>query len=174
MYGTERTSSTWCWKMYAFNHTVYFSIQIEIVMNQLSALPPLHLSTSFNYKRACTRFALAFSAVAVFGACGGVSKLTEQRVERSETVIRQARLAVGTSENGAVELQRATQHLAAAKSSLANKREKDAGRFAHQAELEAELAVARAETGHARRAADEVSEGTATLRQETERTESQR
>ena len=143
-------------------------------MNQLSALPPLRLATPFKYKLACTQVTLAFTAVTLFSACGGVSKLTEQRVERSETVIRQARLAVGTSENGAVELQRATERLASAKTALANKREDEAMRFAHQAQLEAELSVARAETGHARRAADEVSAGTATLRQETERTETLR
>jgi hypothetical protein len=155
--------------------TAHFSIrQIEIAMNQLSALHPLYLSKPFGYKRVCTQFALALSAVALFSACGGVSKLTEQRVERSETVVRQARLAVGTSEIGAVELQRATEHLAAAKTALSNKREDQAGRFAHQAQLEAELAVARAETGHARRAANEVSEGTATLRQEIQRTETLR
>lgn len=140
-------------------------------MNQLSALPFLRLSTPFKYKPACTRFALAITGVALFSACGGVSQLTEQRVERSETVIRQARLAVGNSENGAVELQRATEHLAAAKTALADKREAQALRFAQQAQLEAELSVARAETGHARRAADEVAAGTATLRQETERTQ---
>ena len=143
-------------------------------MNQLSALPALALPARFEYKRVCIKFGLAFSAIALFAACGGVSKLTEQRVERSETVVRQARLSVGQSEEGAVELQRATERLASAKAALADKQEKQAERFAQQAELEAELSVARAETGHARRAADEVAAGTATLRQETERTETLR
>ena len=102
-------------------------------------------------------------------ACSSVSEVTEQRVARSETVVRQAQQSNGQSEEGAVQLQKATTTLAAAKAALPAKKNPEAERLAQRAELEAELSVAQVERAHASRAAGEVSASVETLRQEAGR-----
>jgi hypothetical protein len=135
-------------------------------MNYLSQI----YEPSTSRANAYAKFGLAAFAVTTLAACGSVSEMTQQRVKQSETVVQQAQQSIGQSEDGAVELQRAREHLAAAQTAVTNKREQDAGRFAQQAQLEAELAVAKSEGGHARRAANEVLASLETLRQESQRT----
>lgn len=88
----------------------------------------------------------------VFVGCGGVSDLTKDRVARSETAVRQAQQNVGNAEQGALELQKARDHLDQARRALNDKKEEPAVRHAQQAELYAELAVARTQSASARRA----------------------
>jgi hypothetical protein len=102
--------------------------------------------------------------------CGGVSDLTRERVARSETSVQQAKQSVGNSESGAVELQRAQDNFNQANQALKDKNEKKAERFAQQAQLDAELAIAKAQSASARRAANELLASIETLRREAERT----
>jgi hypothetical protein len=120
-------------------------------------------------RRALT-LTLGVSALGLLAACSSVSNLTNERVARSETSVRQAQQTVGTSEHGAMELQQARERLDAAKSALAQGQQQQAERSAAQAHLYAELAVAKSQSADARKAANEVLESLNVLRQETERT----
>lgn len=106
---------------------------------------------------------------ALLAGCGGISEMTKDRVARSETAVRQAQQTIGNSESGAIELQRARDHLAQAQAALNDKKEEPALRHARQAELNAELAVAKSQSASARQAAQELQASIRTLRQEAER-----
>jgi len=114
------------------------------------------------------------SAVAVLAGCGGVSEVTKERVARTETSVQQAQQTVGNSEAGAVELQQAKEKLEAARKELARDNSVAAERFASQAQLTAELAVAKSQSAQARRAADELMASIETLRQEAARSSTTR
>jgi hypothetical protein len=108
-------------------------------------------------------------ALAVLAGCGGVSEVTKERVARSETAVQQAQQAVGNSEAGAIELQKAKEQLDAARNELKKNNPVYAERFASQAQLTAELAVAKTQSSQARKAADELLASIETLRQEAAR-----
>lgn len=112
--------------------------------------------------------AVAFTAL-VLGACSSVPDITQSRVANSETVIQQAQQTIGTSEGGAVELQQAKEKLALAQAALEAKRPQEAERAAVQAQLSAELAIAKAQSAQARRSAAEVLASVEALRGEAER-----
>ena len=112
---------------------------------------------------------VVFGAAALLAGCGGVSEMTKERVARSETALRQAQQTVGNSEAGAIELQRARDHMTQAREALNDEKEKPAMRHAQEAELQAELAVAKAQSDSARRAAEELQASIRTLREEAER-----
>jgi hypothetical protein len=105
----------------------------------------------------------------MLAGCGGVSEVTKDRVARSETVVQQAQGTVGNSEAGAVELQQAKEKLEAAQRELKRENAVAAERFASQAQLTAELAVAKSQSAQARKAADELLASIETLRQEAAR-----
>lgn len=105
-------------------------------------------------------------AVALLAGCGGVSELTKERVARAETSVRQAQQTVGTSEAAAVDLQRSRDSLDKARQALNDKDEKMAERWAQQAQLDAELSIAKSQSASARRAADELLASIQTLRRE--------
>lgn len=107
--------------------------------------------------------------VGLLSACSSVSDLTKERVAQSETSVQQAQQTLGKSEQGAVELQQARDRLNAAKGALAKGQGNEAERLAAQAHLYAELAMARAQSADARKAANEVLASLDMLRQETER-----
>lgn len=107
--------------------------------------------------------------VGLLSACSSVSDLTKERVAQSETSVQQAQQTLGKAEQGAVELQQARDRLNAAKGALAKGQGNEAERLAAQAHLYAELAMARAQSADARKAANEVLASLDTLRQETER-----
>jgi len=109
------------------------------------------------------------AAVTLLVGCGGTSPMVKERVAKSESAVQQATATVGTSENGAVELQRAKDNLQAAQAQLKAKNEKNAERYAQKAQLDAELAVAKSQSGEARKAADEVLASIETLRRESAR-----
>lgn len=111
----------------------------------------------------------AGSMALMLGCGGGVSQLTKDRVARSETAVQQTTQALGNSEAGAVELQRAKDNLAQAQDAVKAKNEKRAERFASMAQLDAELAGAKSETASSRKAADEVLASIETLRNEASR-----
>lgn len=108
-------------------------------------------------------------AAGLLAGCGGVSDLTRERVARSETSVQQAQQTVGSSEQGAVELQRAKENLDQARRALKDGKEQPAERHAQLAQLDAELAVSKSQSASARKAADEVLASIKQLRQEAER-----
>lgn len=112
---------------------------------------------------------LGAMAVVVLAGCGGVSDLTKERVARSENSVLSAQQTLGNSEVGAVELQRARNSLEQARQALKDKNEKKAERLAQQAQLDAELAVAKSQNASARKAADELLASIQQLRQEANR-----
>ena len=109
------------------------------------------------------------SVCGMLGGCSGVSEVTKERVARSESSVQQAQQTVGTSEAGAVELQQAKDKLAAAQTELKKDNAVAAERIAQQAQLTAELAVAKSQSAQARKAADELLASLETLRQEAAR-----
>lgn len=112
---------------------------------------------------------LGVLAVGMLTACGSVSEVTKDRVQRSETSLQQAEQTVGRSEAGAVELQRSKNNLDQAKAALNKKDAKTAERYVQLAQLDAELAVAKSQSSSARKAADELLASIQQLRQEAAR-----
>ena len=114
---------------------------------------------------------LSVAAIALLAACAGVSPSTKERIAQTETAIKQAQGTIGTSESGAVELQRARERLAAAQQALDKRKEGVALREANEAQLQAELAVAKAQSATARKAAEDMLASIEALRNEAVRTE---
>lgn len=108
-------------------------------------------------------------ALSVLTGCSSVSEVTKDRVAKGETTVQQAQQTVGTSEAGAVELQRARDNLEQAKAALNKKEPQKAERYAQLAQLDGELAVAKGQSAAARKAADEVLASIQQLRQEAAR-----
>jgi predicted nucleic acid-binding Zn-ribbon protein len=111
----------------------------------------------------------AVGVLTVMSGCSGVSEVTKQRVAHSGTVVQQAQQTIGTSEAGATDLQHAREKQNAASQAVDQNKSKDAERFASQAQLTAELAIAKSQSAQARKAADELTASTETLRQEADR-----
>lgn len=105
----------------------------------------------------------------VLVGCSSVSDVTRERVARSETSVQQAQQAVGTSEAGALDLQRAKDNLQQAQAALSKKEAQKAERYAQIAQLDAELAVSKSQSSAARKAADELQASIQQLRQEAAR-----
>lgn len=112
---------------------------------------------------------VAFIVIVSLSGCGSVSDLTKERVSRSEVAVQQAQQTIGNSEAGAVELQRARDSLSQAQQALKNNDEKQAERAAQQAQLNADLAVAKSQSASARKAAEELQASIRALRNEAER-----
>lgn len=113
-------------------------------------------------------FCVGAATLAILGGCG-VSQVTKDTVARADQRVQQAQQALGSSEGGAVELQRARDHLEQAKKAVKDGDETPAQRHAKQAELDVELAVAKAQQASARKAASELQASIQQLKQEAER-----
>lgn len=113
-------------------------------------------------------FCIGTAALAMLGGCS-VSQVTKDTVARADTKFQQAHQALGNSEAGAVELQRANTLLQQAKEAVKKGDDKVAQRSAQRAELDVELAVAKAQNGAARKAAAELQASIEQLRQEAQR-----
>ena len=111
---------------------------------------------------------VALTALLLAG-CGGVSDLTKERVARSDTSVQQAQQTIGSSEQGAIELQRAKDSLDRARQAMKDGKEQPAERYAQLAQLDAELAVSKSQSASARKAADELLASIKQLRQESQR-----
>ena len=140
-------------------------------MNHLTRFPNHEKLTSVRGPRYMVGVIALVVGMSVVGGCTDVSALAKQRVARSEVAVQDAQRTIGHAESGQVELQSAKQHLDAANNAMTKGQEKEAERRAEQAQLHAELAVAKVQSAAARRAADEVLASTETLRGETERNE---
>jgi chromosome segregation ATPase len=111
---------------------------------------------------------VGIATVALLSACG-VSKVTEDAIVRAETKYQQAQQALGNSEGGAMELQRANSHLQQAKDAAKSGDEKPAQQHAQRAELDVDLAVAKAQNASVRKANDELQASIQQIRQEAQR-----
>ena len=120
-----------------------------------------------------SRFCVGAATLLMLSACS-VSKATKDAVARADTRFQQAQQALGNSEGGAMELQRAKDHLEQAKQAVKDSDDKPAQRHAQQAELDVELAVAKSQQATARKAAAELQASIQQLRQETERSSTTR
>ena len=138
-------------------------------MNHLLRFPLCTLASAPRALRLAPIAAIALS-ITTLSACGSVSDITKERVSASTVAVNQTEQTLGRSEDGMVELQRAKESLAAAQGAVARQDDKGAQRFASQAQLHAQLAVAQSQSAAARRAADEVLASTNALRKESERT----
>lgn len=114
------------------------------------------------------RFCVSVATLVMLGACSA-SKATKEAVARADSRFQQAQQSLGNSEGGAVELQRAKNHLEQAQKAVKDGDDTPAQRHAQQAELDVELAVAKAQNASARKAADELQASIQQLRQETQR-----
>lgn len=112
---------------------------------------------------------VALLAAGMLAGCSSVSDVTRERVARSETSFQQAQQAVGRSEAGAIELQRAKDNLEQAKAALDKKESQKAERYAQLAQLDSELAMSKSQSASARKAADELTASIQQLRQEVAR-----
>jgi chromosome segregation ATPase len=91
-------------------------------------------------------------------------------VARADSTVQQVQSAIGNNEAGAVDLQRARDTLARSKEAMKDYDDEAAQRLAQQAELDAQLAVAKTQHATARKAADELQASIRTMRQEAQRT----
>ena len=110
-----------------------------------------------------------FIALNLLSACSSVTDVTRERVARGDTAVQQAQQTLGNSEAGALELQRAKSKMEEAHHAIDKKDGKQAERSATQAELSAQLAVAKGQSSAARKAADELLASIQQLRQEAQR-----
>lgn len=108
------------------------------------------------------------AVLALLAGCS-VSKATQEVFARSEISVKEAQQAVGGSESGAIELQRARDHLADAQQAIDDRNDELAVRHAQQAALDARLATAKSQSAIARKAADDLQASVQTLREEAQR-----
>jgi hypothetical protein len=137
-----------------FANKLPFKVPSEVDMNTL------HIKAA--------PFYVALACIAA-GCSSGVSDLTKDRVSRSEVAVGQAQQAVGNSEYGALELQRARDDVDRAHQAVAAEKDTVAQRYAEQANLDADLAIAKSQSAAARKAADELTASIQTLKQEANR-----
>jgi hypothetical protein len=104
----------------------------------------------------------------IIAACASAPELPTEDMTRARTLIEQAEKA-GAQRYAAVELESARDKLAQADNAARDGKEEIANERAAEAVADAQLANARAISGEARRAADELQRSNETLRQETER-----
>jgi hypothetical protein len=112
---------------------------------------------------------LAATALAVLAGCGGISQATKERMAQTETAVQQAQTTLGNSESGALELQRAREHLAEAHKAVDGGKEGEALRAANEAQLQAALAIAKSQSAKARKAAADMQASIEALRNEAVR-----
>jgi hypothetical protein len=106
-------------------------------------------------------------AVAVGCASEGVKPSDE--LTKAHTVVEQADKGGNAQRYAAADLQRAHDELSDADRYDAQKKYDEARYFAQRAEVDADLAVARGNSGEAQKAAADVAQSNNTLQQETQR-----
>jgi hypothetical protein len=112
---------------------------------------------------------MSAAALTLLVGCGGTSPTTKERLAQIETSVGQAQTTLGTSEAGSVELQKAREHLAAAKKAADAGKEGQALRHAAEAQVSAELAIAKSQSATARKNAEDTLASIETLRKEAAR-----
>lgn len=115
-----------------------------------------------------SRLATLAGVAALLGACASSPPRPTEAIARAESSYEQADQAGGRRYDPA-NLDLARDKLAQAKAAADKGRMKEADRLAEQAEVDAELAAARARSATAQTAAQELRASLSTLRDETQR-----
>lgn len=111
---------------------------------------------------------IAGCSLFILAGCAGEAERPTAEISRANTLIEQAEKA-GAQRYAAADLQEARDKLQRAEVAVKNGKGNQALHFAQQASVDAELASARATSGEAQRAAQEVDRSTSTLQQEADR-----
>jgi hypothetical protein len=116
---------------------------------------------------------ISLSALAILGAGLGVGCATEgpaptQQLITARALVEQADKA-NAQRYAPADLQRAHDELSSAEKAVNDHKYDDARRYAEDAQVDADLASARASSGEAQRAAQEVNRSIDSLREESER-----
>ncbi|AJD48176.1 hypothetical protein A167_00647 [Alcanivorax sp. S71-1-4] len=112
----------------------------------------------------CARFATVSAAALLLAACASAPAPTEQ-VQAAELAISRAQ-STDIPLQGQVDLTRAREKLAAAQKAMQDNDNERAARLAAESRADAELAIAKAETGKAKQAAEEMQKSIQTLQDE--------
>jgi hypothetical protein len=112
---------------------------------------------------------LIAAAISILAGCATTPRPTAE-ITRARTLIEQAEKA-GAQQYAAVELDQARNKLRLADAASNDGKNDEARARANEAAADAELAMARTNSGEAKKAADEVQDSTDTLRREAERNE---
>jgi membrane-bound lytic murein transglycosylase len=113
---------------------------------------------------------LIAAAIAVVSAGCASTPRPDPEITRARTLIEQAEKA-GAQQYAAVELDQARNKLRLADAANRDGKRDDARARANEASADAELALARTNSGEAKKAAEQVQESTETLRREAQRNE---
>jgi len=119
--------------------------------------------------RARNGFLIAAAIGIVTAGCATTPR-ADPEITRARTLIEQAEKA-GAQQYAAVELDQARNKLRLADAANRDGKRDDARARANEAAADAELAMARTNSGEAKKAADQVEESTDTLRREAQRNE---
>jgi hypothetical protein len=112
---------------------------------------------------------LSLLTVMAYGAAGCASQppVPSEQITKARTLVEQADKS-DAQRYAAADLQRAHDELSNAERAVNDKKYADARRFAENAQVDADLASARASSGEAQRAAQEVNRSIESLRQESQ------
>jgi uncharacterized protein DUF4398 len=119
--------------------------------------------------RARNGFLIAAAIGIVTGGCASTPR-PDPEITRARTLVEQAEKA-GAQQYAAVELDQARNKLRLASAANQDHKYDEARARANEASADAELALARTNSGEAKKAAEQVQQSTETLRQEAERNE---
>ncbi len=115
--------------------------------------------------------ALALVACGISAGCATQGPIPTEQLTRARTLVEQADKA-DAQRYAPADLQRAHDELSSADKAVSDHKYDDARRYAENAQVDADLASARASSGEAQHAAREVDRSIDSLRQESERHES--
>ena len=118
--------------------------------------------------RNITLSAVALFSCAVGAGCATQGPVPTEQLTRARTLVEQADKA-DAQRYAPADLQRAHDELSSADKAVSDHKYDDARRYAENAQVDADLASARASSGEAEHAAREVDRSIDSLRQESER-----
>lgn len=112
--------------------------------------------------------ALALITCVLSAGCATESAIPRDQLTMARTLVEQADKS-DAQRYAPADLQRAHDELSSAEKAVNDRRYEDARRYAENAQVDADLASARASSGEAQRAAHEVNRSIDTLKQESDR-----
>ncbi len=119
-----------------------------------------------NGRMVCRVFALAALA-GLLGGCAGNGTMVAEKIAAGEKSIGEAKASSATV-SAPVELKSAEEKMAAARAAMDEKEYEKAGRLAEQAQVDADLARAKASTAKSKKSADDMRARVKALKQEVE------
>jgi len=119
-------------------------------------------------RRMITLSAMALLACGLGAGCATQGPVPTEQLTMARTLVEQADKA-NAQRYAPADLQRAHDELSSAEKAVNDRKYDDARRYAENAQVDADLASARASSGEAQRAAQEVNRSIDSLKQESER-----